>query len=139
MTPFPGQIEIGFGALKAPNLSDRVTSEVCDGCGKCCEAFEIYYLPPDGSIEMAIYRSEMQRFMMLSGIGDNITTREAEDGGTWLVFNYPCKFLTHDKRCEIYDSPNRPFLCRCFPYPNSTSEDCPKLNDDIKEVDGNEI
>lgn len=127
MTPFPGQIVIGHRALKAPNLSHRVTSEDCDGCGKCCEAFEIYYPAPDGSLELDIYLSEMQRFMMLSEIGDKITIRKAPDGGTWLVFNFPCRFLRHDKRCEIYDSPNRPMLCRCFPYPNSTKDDCPKL------------
>ena len=135
MSKFPGQLKIGFGALKAPNLSDRVTPVDCDGCGRCCEAFEIYYPAPDGSIERELYRSEIQRFMMLSEIGNKITTRPATDGGTWLVFNYPCRFLTHDKRCEIYDSPNRPFLCRCFPYPNSTSDDCPRLNkEDVNDA-----
>lgn len=109
-----------------PNLSRRVTSGDCKGCGHCCEVFEIWYPPADGTLQTDIIRSETQRFKLLAGVGDAITTRD-DDNGTWLVFNIPCRFLNEDKTCAIYDSPNRPLLCRHFPYPESSVEDCPRL------------
>jgi len=105
-----------------PNLSKRITSDDCRDCGKCCESFEIWY--DDESPE--VVNSEIQRFKTLDTIGDKITTRKVK-GGTWLVFNFPCKFLKEDKTCAIYESPNRPLLCRMFPYPLSDKQDCPKV------------
>ena len=59
-------------------------------------------------------------------IGDSITSRDDGDV-TWLEFHFPCKHLQSDKTCAIYNDPNRPLLCRRFPYPNSTVKDCPKV------------
>lgn len=111
-----------------PNLSKRVTSDDCKGCGRCCEVFEIWYPPADGSLQTDIIRSEIQRFRLLAGVGDAITTRDDHMGGTWLVFNIPCRFLREDKTCAIYNSPERPLMCRHFPYGDSTRDDCPRLN-----------
>ncbi len=110
-----------------PNLSMWIASEDCAGCGRCCEVFETWYPAPDGTLNTAIQRSEIQRLQMLAEIGDRITTRENEDGSTWLIFNVPCRYLNEDKTCAIYDSPERPLLCRYFPYPESTPEDCPRM------------
>jgi len=111
---------------KYPTKSDRITSADCLGCGVCCEKYEIFYPTGDGSWEAEVQRSEMQRLQMLAGFGDKLTTREGV-GGTWLIFNIPCRFLQSDKRCAIYGSQNRPLLCRCFPYVNSTQDDCPHI------------
>jgi Fe-S-cluster containining protein len=104
------------------NLSNRITSEDCKGCGKCCEVFEVWY---DDACRPTL-KSEIQRFQLLQGIGDLITTRPAPDG-VWLVFNSPCRHLNPDKSCAIHESPDRPMLCRQFPYPASSKEDCPKV------------
>ncbi|MFA5407764.1 MAG: YkgJ family cysteine cluster protein [Bacilli bacterium] len=121
--------------LRNPNLSNRVDSEDCANCGHCCEIFEIWYPPSDGTVNMEIIRSEIQRLQMLSGIGDKITTRDNSDGSTWVIFNVPCRYLNEDKMCAIYNSPDRPWLCRYFPYPKSTVKDCPKLveNSNVRE------
>jgi len=108
------------------NLSDRITSEDCAGCGKCCEVFEISYPKDDGTEKIKIIRSEMIRFQMLSEIGNRISIRESDDCD-WLVFHFPCEFLTSDKRCKIHENDERPYLCKKFPYWNSTVEDCHKL------------
>ena len=113
--------------MKNPNLSHRVTSDDCANCGYCCEVFEIWYPALDGTVSNAVIRSEIQRLQMLSDIGDKITTRDNSDGSTWVIFNIPCKYLTPEKKCAIYDRPDRPLMCRQFPYPLSTPEDCPKL------------
>lgn len=112
-----------------PNLSPRVTSDDCAGCGRCCEKFEIWYPPADGSLHTDIVRSEIRRFQMLKDIGDKITVRDDERCGTWLVFNIPCRHLNPDKTCAIYDSPDRPLLCRHFPYPDSLPVDCPHMRE----------
>jgi len=113
-----------------PNLSERITSKECEGCGKCCESFEIWY---DDSCE-EVQKSEIYRFMALSEIGKKTTTRREilTDGkrttsGTWLIFNFPCQHLNPDKSCAIYTSVSRPLLCRLYPYPGTTKEDCPKV------------
>jgi Fe-S-cluster containining protein len=116
-----------------PNLSDRIRSSDCIGCGICCEKFEIWYPPADGSIRTDIMRSEIDRFKMLSGIGDLITTRSEADGSIWLVFNLPCRYLQADKTCAIYHSTERPLLCRYFPYATSTKDDCPQLRSETHE------
>ena len=113
------------------NLSKRIISKDCEECGKCCELFEIWY---DDSCE-EVQRSEIRRFMMLAEIGKKITTRKEvlTDGqkttsGTWLIFNFPCRYLNPaDKSCYIYQSQFRPLLCRLYPYPGTTKEDCPKV------------
>lgn len=106
------------------NLSERISSSNCAKCkDNCCEKFEIFYQYPDESLESQIFYSEIKRFLMLEEIGEKITTRE-DKNGTWLVFNFPCRFLNNDKTCNIYNSPHRPLLCRHFPYANSTKEDC---------------
>lgn len=105
-----------------PNLSTRVTSEDCKGCGRCCEIFEIWY---DDACRPSL-KSEIQRFQLLVDIGDKITTRK-EEGGEWLVFNFPCRHLLPDKSCAIYESPDRPRLCREFPYLASSKNDCLKV------------
>jgi len=112
------------------NLSDRVTSEDCAGCGYCCETFEIWYPAPDENQWTDIIRSEIKRLQMLSRFGRLITTRSNDDGSTWVVFNIPCRYLQPDKSCSIYYHPERLLLCRCFPFSSSTKEDCPKLMGD---------
>ncbi|MCK9544185.1 MAG: hypothetical protein M0R03_19370 [Novosphingobium sp.] len=110
--------------LFVPNLSERISSSDCAKCkDNCCEKFEIFYPYPDESEESKIFYSEIKRFLMLETIGEKITTRD-DDTGTWLVFNFPCRFLRHDKTCNIYNSPHRPLLCRKFPYACSTKKDC---------------
>jgi len=115
-----------------PNESNNIIPDIdCKGCGKCCETFEIAYPnPPRNKMTMneGVYRSEMDRFKMLTVIGENITTKNDGDC-TWLVFNYPCKYLLSNKTCEIYDNPIRPLLCRRFPYPNTTKVSCPKIRE----------
>jgi Fe-S-cluster containining protein len=118
-------------ALSKVNLSKQIIPEIdCKNCGKCCESFEIWY---DDSCE-EVQKSEIRRFMMLAEIGKKITTRKETltDGkkttsGVWLIFNYPCKYLTSEKRCLIYTSSFRPLLCRLYPYSGTTKDDCPKV------------
>lgn len=111
-----------------PNLSERITSSDCIGCQKnCCERWEIFYKFPDkGDLPEQLWYSEIERFKMLEGLGDKISTRDTAEG-TWLIFNIPCRHLNPDKTCSIYNSPDRPLLCRHFPYSISTEEDCPRL------------
>jgi Fe-S-cluster containining protein len=104
------------------NLSTRIKSEDCQGCGRCCESFEIWY--PKDSPDILL--SEIQRFQLLKTIGERITTRKEKDG-TWLIFNFPCLKLNSDKTCSIHENPDRPLLCLMFPYPETTKEDCFKV------------
>jgi Fe-S-cluster containining protein len=112
------------------NESKNIVPEIdCIGCGKCCESFEIGYPnPPKKEMKVidAVWRSEIDRFKMLVGIGDKITTLDDGDC-TWLIFTVPCKYLLSNKTCEIYDNPIRPLLCRKFPYPTTTKNSCPKI------------
>lgn len=117
-----------------PNISRRIISEDCKDCGKCCEVFEIWYPPADfptktpaEKFELMLKRSELVRILLLSGSEDIFSVREDVDGGVWLCFNRPCRHLLPDKSCAIYESPDRPLICRAFPYPNSTETDCPKI------------
>jgi Fe-S-cluster containining protein len=108
------------------NLSLYIDPETCRSCGECCKNFEIAY---DKDLDPIIL-SEMHRFQMLRGIGKKITIQE-EDGMYWLVFNFPCEHLRKVNgrySCAIYNSPDRPLLCRHFPYKNSTTQDCPDLD-----------
>jgi len=109
-----------------PNLSPHIDPETCRSCGECCKNFEIAY---DKDLD-PIFLSEMRRLQMLRGIGKKITIREEEDV-YWLVFNFPCEHLRKVNgrySCAIYNSPDRPLLCRHFPYHNSTTRDCPHLD-----------
>ncbi len=116
------------------NESKNITPEVdCRGCGKCCQSFEIAYPnPPRNKLTVgeAVYRSEMDRFLMLEDIGGKIT-KEDEGNCTWLIFHFPCKYLLPDMTCEIYTNPIRPLLCRRFPYPATTKRSCPKVRGEI--------
>jgi len=99
----------------------------CPGCGKCCESFEIAYPnPKEVTVNIAVWRSEIDRFKLLLGVGDYVTSRDDGDV-TWLEFHFPCRHLKEDKSCAIYNDPNRPLLCQRFPYPNSTPISCPKV------------
>lgn len=105
----------------AVNESPRIDPAVCRTCGECCKYFEIGYSRDCEPLVL----SEIARFRMLSGIGKKITVREDEDG-IWLRFNFPCKHLRKANgrySCAIYNSPDRPLLCRLYPHPDST--DCP--------------
>lgn len=106
-----------------PNLSKWIIPEVdCTGCGKCCERFTQFY-----SFENdPVMNSEAQRFMMLEGFGEKMHLEgDTAKQGLWLIIDIPCKHLTADKRCAIYNSPDRPLLCR--KYPHSGLSDCPKV------------
>ena len=104
------------------NLSIRITSDQCQGCGKCCESFEIWYDNRNGDL----VNSETVRIQMLAEIGDKITIKR-KIGGMWLVFNFPCRYLLSNKTCEIYDNPIRPLLCRMFPYDGTDKDSCPEM------------
>jgi len=109
------------------NKSPRIDPEKCRSCGECCKYFEIWY----GKDLDEDLLSEMQRFRMLRGIGKKITIKE-EENGYWLVFNFPCEHLRKVNgrySCAIYYSPDRPSLCRGYPWPGST--DCPHAEVDI--------
>ncbi|MBP2147229.1 Fe-S-cluster containining protein [Methanofollis sp. W23] len=109
------------------NSSPYIDPAHCRTCGECCKYFEVWYSKDNDPLVL----SEIQRFQMLDGIGDKITIHE-EEGGYWLRFNFPCKHLRQNSdtglySCAIYDSPDRPLLCRHFPYDNSTERDCPHM------------
>lgn len=105
------------------NLSPHIKPEIdCTGCGKCCERFTIFYSHQNDPV----INSEMTRMMMLEGIGDKMHIEgDTLKKGQWLVLDIPCKYLTRDKRCAIYLSPDRPLLCR--KYPHHAISDCPKV------------
>jgi Fe-S-cluster containining protein len=111
------------------NESDHVNTMFCRGCGECCRHFDIFYPKGRaGNKKNQLLLSEMERFKRLAWMGDMVEQTEV-DGGYRLRFNIPCKHLLMDEnellRCEIYDSPDRPLLCRQFPYKNTTLDECP--------------
>ena len=108
------------------NESPRIDPAVCRTCGECCKYFEIGYERDCDPLVL----SEMARFQMLRGIGKKITVRE-DAGGYWLRVNFPCEHLRKLNgrySCAIYDSLDRPLMCRHYPHPEST--DCPHATDD---------
>jgi len=105
-----------------PNLSKRIAPESdCANCGKCCERYTMFYSFKNDPV----MNSEAIRLTMLKDFGDKMHIEgDAAKQGTWLIVDIPCKYLTADKRCAIYNSPDRPLLCRVYPHNGLT--DCPK-------------
>lgn len=106
-----------------PNLSKRIVPEIdCLNCGKCCERYTMFYSHRNDPV----MNSEATRLKMLAGIGDKMHFEGDVAGkGFWLIIDIPCKHLTTEKRCAIYNTPDRPLLCRKYPHPGLT--DCPKV------------
>ena len=105
---------------KTSNLSEYINPKNCSKCGgKCCKQFWIYY-PKDWD---EIFISEMKRIQMLSGMEDKVKIVETEKSYQ-LIFDIPCKHLSEDGKCKIYNSPNRPLLCRKYPYNNTEKDQC---------------
>lgn len=120
------------------NKSKHIEPLFCAECGECCRHFDIFY--PKGRAgdqKNQLLLSEMERFKRLAWMGDMVEQTEVK-GGYRLRFNIPCKHLIMDEnellRCEIYDSPERPLLCRLFPYSETTTEECP-LKDVFEKVE----
>ena len=108
------------------NSSPFIDPARCRTCGDCCKRFEMFI--PKGD---PIAESQIDRVLLLTGIGEHCSKRD--DGDEWaLVFNASCSALTHNGRgvysCKIYDSPERPLLCQCFPFATS-APDCPHMED----------
>ena len=112
------------------NLSENVNPSNCIKCGAaCCKHYEIWYDDTYGKI----YLSEMQRLQTLKNIGKYIEiVRDNSRGGYWLRFNDVCEYLDANNRCEIYELENRPLLCRLFPSPSNTKEDCQYIRNQLK-------
>jgi Fe-S-cluster containining protein len=106
-----------------PNLSKHIVPEIdCKNCGKCCERFTMFYSFKNDPVT----NSEAIRLMMLEGIGEKMHLEgDVAKKGTWLIIEIPCKYLTSEKQCAIYTSPDRPLLCR--KYPHHLISDCPKV------------
>lgn len=106
------------------NTSPRVNPDDCRTCGECCKNFMLFY--PHG-LDRLKY-DEMIRLVYLSGTD---VTIELVEGGHWVIFNHPCKYLLQDQggvySCDLIDDPARPLICSLFPYPDTPAEYCPHL------------
>ena len=69
------------------------------------------------------------RILNLKGLN----ARLIEDTGfVGIELDYPCKFLIEKNgvySCEIYNSKERPLLCRLYPYPDYS--DCPNKKKEV--------
>lgn len=89
-----------------------VDSEICQACANCCKTLRIW-VPDSGDI--------LERLRMLDT--DLITAKREQlrDGSSTVVFvdlNIPCKHLGEKNGkyfCKIWDSPEKPALCRNYP------------------------
>lgn len=113
----------------ASNLSNRINPKNCKKCGgTCCKQFWIWY-PANADV---IKLSEMYRIRMLSGLQDVIEIIKCGGRGWKLLFKIPCIHLTAEGKCAIYNSPERPMLCRKFPHPGDTPDECPYVGGEEK-------
>ena len=103
------------------NASPRINPVDCRTCGACCKDYRLWY--PDGMHRFKY--DDMIRIMYLTGVNARI---ERAEGGNWLIFDHPCKYL-HEAdgkyTCLIYDDPARPLICAIFPY--TESDICPHI------------
>ncbi|MBI2911591.1 MAG: YkgJ family cysteine cluster protein [Chloroflexi bacterium] len=92
-------------------LADRPDHLVCAvDCGALCCRSSCIPLT-DEEIE------RMRRLAAERGIADLEIVDEGSAQGkapAWIMLSFPCKFLTPDSRCSIYDE--RPEHCRQFPW-----------------------
>lgn len=107
------------------NESRNVDPANCEKCGgQCCKYYELWY--DDSLSELA--KSEMHRIQHLEHVGKYVEIiRDNVDRGYRVRFNDRCDYLREDNTCAIHESPDRPLLCRLFPYANSTKQDCPHI------------
>jgi len=73
----------------------------CNRCGRRCKFALLNTI------------NTKQRYKYLSGFVDIIKL----DGVYQVIINKPCKYLTKDNKCSIFNSKKLPMACRQFPYP----------------------
>jgi hypothetical protein len=70
----------------------------CDICrGACCEDFSL-------RLADVTVSSDVTHWLRLRGV----------EQGPWLTFDCRCRMLTADGRCDLYEDPSRPEVCREF-------------------------
>jgi len=76
----------------------------CNHCGRCCK-FALL-----GTLNTS------EQYKYFSGFVDYIKI----DGERHIIINKPCKHLTKDNKCSIFNSKKLPMACRQFPIINDT-------------------
>jgi len=115
------------------NLSHNINPTNCQTCGAiCCKHYDLWYDDTYGKIVL----SEMRRLQTLKNIGKYVEiVRDNSHGGYRLRFNDVCEYLDENNQCKIYESEDRPLLCRLYPFPTNTKEDCKYIKTEKRYAD----
>jgi Fe-S-cluster containining protein len=105
------------------NSSIYVDPQDCRNCGKCCKYMSITYSKKLKFTNPLTF-SEIDRYRVLQT--DKVTVEEIGDSVV-IKLHIPCKYLMHNELygyyCAIYNDPERPLLCRYYPFKGDV--DCP--------------